>query len=328
MDRMLVSVIVPIYNVEKYIQKTVESLLKQDYENMEIILVDDGSPDNSGKIIDELALKDKRIVIIHKENGGVSSARNAGIKIAKGDYVIFVDGDDWVEKDYVSYFLDLILKFNASIAMNKNNYSEVNNKTTNKKYISSSEEAMEWIYLGTIGVAVWNKMYKMAFLKDNNLLFDESIWYGEGMLFNIDCLQYTDKVAIGEKSVYHQVSNPDSAMRKFNLNSNLCGIRSLEVQKEHWKKKNKKIEEAWAYHRRAFNWSIMGGLARSNMEQQCRVIYDECAKNLRKDLWTSLKVDIPIKEKILYLCLAISPYNMSNRTKRKANKKITEGLTK
>lgn len=84
---------------------------------------------------------------------------------------------------------------------------------------------------GRYFVAVWNKIYKMSFLRDNDILFDEKIWYGEGMLFNIDCLQFVDRVAVGEKCVYHQVSNPNSAMRKFNVNSNLCGIKSLEIQK-------------------------------------------------------------------------------------------------
>lgn len=321
MGGILVSVIVPIYNVEKYIKKTVESIVDQDYENIEIILVDDGSPDNSGEIIDELAVKEEKITVIHKKNGGVSSARNAGIQAAKGKYITFVDGDDWLEKDYISYFMNLMEYFRCDIAMNKKNFSDSNNSSNDDVYVVKSEKAIEWIYLGEIFVAVWNKMYKTSFLKKNNLIFDEKIWYGEGMLFNVDCLQYTDKVIIGEKSVYHQISNPNSAMRKFNLNSNLCGIRSLEIQKEHWKKKNRRIENAWTYHRRAFNWSIMRGLARSNMEQEYIEIFDECAMNLRKDIWTSLRVKTPIKDKLMYICLAINPYYMANRAKRKANKK-------
>ncbi len=118
----LVSVVIPIYNVEKYIMKTVESVIQQDYSNIEIILVDDGSPDNSGKIIDELKKKDPRIICIHKENGGVSSARNVGIDAASGKYVTFIDGDDWVEPNYISYLLSLVLKYDCGIGMNKNNY--------------------------------------------------------------------------------------------------------------------------------------------------------------------------------------------------------------
>ena len=160
-----VSVIVPVYNVEKFIFKTVNSILNQDYKNIKIILVDDGSPDISAKIIDELAKKDNRIVCVHKENGGVSSARNAGLKIATGEYVIFIDGDDWVEPNYVSYLLNLVEKNKCEIGMNKNNYSDDNMNSSDIEYVVSDEKAIEWIYLGNIFVAVWNKIYSMPFLK-------------------------------------------------------------------------------------------------------------------------------------------------------------------
>lgn len=160
-----VSVIVPVYNVEKFIFKTVNSILNQDYKNIKIILVDDGSPDISEKIIDELAKKDNRIVCVHKENGGVSSARNAGLKIATGEYVIFIDGDDWVEPNYVSYLLNLVEKNKCEIGMNKNNYSDDNMNSSDREYVVSDEKAIEWIYLGDIFVAVWNKIYSMQFLK-------------------------------------------------------------------------------------------------------------------------------------------------------------------
>lgn len=313
----LVSVIIPIYNVEKYIERTVESIIRQDYENIEIILVDDGSPDNSPQIIDELSAIDKRIICIHKTNGGVSSARNAGLRMAKGEYVTFIDGDDWVEPNYVSYLLNLVEVHHSQIGMNKKNYSEFNDKSTEKAYIVSSEKAIEWIYLGDIFVAVWNKIYKTALLKEHLILFDESIWFGEGMLFNIDCLQHVNSVAIGEKCVYHQISNPDSAMRKFNVKSNLCGIRSLEIQKEHWTKKNKRIEDAWNYHRRAFNLSIVGGLASCNMEKDYPELFAESVENLRKNLWISLKVNIPLKEKLMYILYAFCPEYMIKRRKKK-----------
>ena len=94
----LISVIVPVYNVEKYVEKCVESIINQTYKNIEIILVDDGSTDNSGKIIDNISLKDNRIKVIHKENGGLSDARNAGLDICNGKYIGFVDSDDSIHK--------------------------------------------------------------------------------------------------------------------------------------------------------------------------------------------------------------------------------------
>lgn len=313
----LVSVIIPIYNVEKYIMKTVESVIQQDYSNIEIILVDDGSPDNSGKIIDELKKKDPRIICIHKENGGVSSARNVGIDAASGKYVTFIDGDDWVEPNYISYLLSLVLKYDCDIGMNKNNYSVIASRSTDNDYLISDLQAIESIYLGDIFVAVWNKIYSMAVIKEKNIRFDESIWYGEGMLFNIDYLQVVDKAAIGEKSVYHQVSNPNSAMRKFNVKSNLCGIRSLEVQKEHWKKSNKKIESAWEYHYRAIKLTMVSGIARCNLENEYPDIYNDCIKCLREKLRISLRVKIPLKLKGVYIAWAIFPKLMVKRCKKK-----------
>ena len=134
--KKVVSVIIPVYNVEEFIFRTVESVMNQDYKSIEIILVDDGSPDNSAKIIDELAKKDDRIVCVHKENGGVSSARNAGLRIASGEYVTFIDGDDWVEPKYISYLLNLVESNKCEIGMNKNNYSDYNTKSNEEEYRS------------------------------------------------------------------------------------------------------------------------------------------------------------------------------------------------
>ena len=94
--KALISIIVPVYNVDKYLSKCIDSIISQTYNDIELILVDDGSPDNSPKICDEYARKDNRIIVIHKENGGVSSARNAGLDIAKGKYIGFVDPDDYI----------------------------------------------------------------------------------------------------------------------------------------------------------------------------------------------------------------------------------------
>lgn len=223
MENYKISIIVPVYKVEKYIGKCVASLMLQDYKNIEIILVDDGSPDDSPAVIDRFAIEDERIKVIHKPNGGVSSARNAGLGVATGDYIMFVDGDDWVEPDYVSYFLNLIKLNDCLVGMDKNNFYADSGNLIDKCYTISAEDAIEFIYMGQIFVAVWNKIYSTAFLKDNSLQFDERIWFGEGMLFNIECLQFCDKVAIGEKSVYHQTINPNSAMRAFNLKSTFAG---------------------------------------------------------------------------------------------------------
>lgn len=113
---ILITVIIPVYNVEKYLDRCADSVLKQTYGNLEIILVNDGSKDGSGALCEKLARKDSRIQVIHKENGGLSSARNAGIDIAKGEYLSFVDSDDWIEEDALEALLTLAVEENAPIA--------------------------------------------------------------------------------------------------------------------------------------------------------------------------------------------------------------------
>jgi len=113
----LISIIVPIYKVEKYLERCVDSLLCQTYKNLEIILVDDGSPDSCPQICDEYAKKDNRIKVIHKQNGGLSDARNVGIDVCSGDYIMFVDSDDWVEKNICEYLLELVKKYDADFSM-------------------------------------------------------------------------------------------------------------------------------------------------------------------------------------------------------------------
>ena len=116
MHTALVSIIVPIYNVEKYLDRCIESIVKQSYLNLEIILVDDGSPDACPEICDKWANIDSRIKVVHKENGGASSARNAGLDIAKGEYICFVDSDDWIEPTYYSTVIPFMQEYNAEIA--------------------------------------------------------------------------------------------------------------------------------------------------------------------------------------------------------------------
>lgn len=132
-DKVLVSVIVPVYNVEKYLKRCVNSILQQTYNNLEIILVDDGSKDSSGFICDLLAKQDKRVTVIHKLNGGLSSARNAGIDKANGEYIIFVDSDDWIELDTIYYCISLCKKYSCNADIIQYNVIEINSQDTKFK---------------------------------------------------------------------------------------------------------------------------------------------------------------------------------------------------
>lgn len=167
MNSLLISVIVPIYKVEKYLDKCIKSIINQTYKNLEIFLVDDGSPDRCGEMCNEYAKSDQRIKVIHKKNGGLSDARNAAINIAKGDYIMFVDSDDWIEINACETIIRIIEEHNSDIVCYGLRYiHELGGEDTYFKSsicgVISSSEAIGHIvnYSGGIGNYAWNKVYK------------------------------------------------------------------------------------------------------------------------------------------------------------------------
>ena len=162
----LISVIIPIYNVEHYLEKSVESVINQSYENLEIILVDDGSTDDSGKLCDKIAKKDERIKVIQKKNGGISDARNVGIEKANGKYLGFIDSDDYIDEFFYETLYAILKKYNSDISMC--NYKKVytdseenNTESEHKEQVFDSKQALrELLLFGKIENYVWNKLYK------------------------------------------------------------------------------------------------------------------------------------------------------------------------
>jgi glycosyltransferase involved in cell wall biosynthesis len=176
-----ISVIVPIYNVEAYLPRCIDSILSQTYRNIEVILVDDGSPDNSGKICDRYAGEDDRIKVIHRENGGLSAARNSGIDCATGEYLAFVDSDDYVKEDFIEFLYELMCKADADISACGaltvfSDGSTENPSTDTGTHIMDSREALERMcYNDSFYVTTWDKLYKRS-------LFD-TVRFPEGKLF-------------------------------------------------------------------------------------------------------------------------------------------------
>ena len=170
-----VSVIVPVYNVEKYFDECINSILHQTYQNLEIIIVDDGTKDNCGKKADEFAKQDERITVIHKENGGLARARNTGMKHATGEYYCFIDSDDYIEPEYVEKLLNALIKHDAGMVF-CNYYSCYPNKNIPSHSLSGIEDGKQYspedflrkiytTYSGSFSFA-WNKMYKKEIFQD------------------------------------------------------------------------------------------------------------------------------------------------------------------
>ena len=181
MSEPLCSIIVPIYNVEALLPRCIDSLIGQQYQNIEIILVNDGSTDSSEAICREYLNRDSRLKLINKKNGGLSSARNAGLKLSKGEYIFFVDSDDYVTSDFCSVGVDGFLNHSADVVIfGFNNIfvdtNKVIKKHCRKSRVISNEEALEGTLIdGYINSLAWNKAYKRE-------LFDD-IRYPEGMVF-------------------------------------------------------------------------------------------------------------------------------------------------
>ena len=167
----LISVIVPIYQVEEYLPRCIDSLLAQTYQNMQIILVDDGSPDACGQICDEYASGDERIQVIHKENGGLSDARNAGLSAAKGDYIAFVDSDDWVASEYLERMQQSLCKHDAdicecSVQRTNGDVLPVKSEKKTERVFGTEAALAELIQDGDCRQHVWNKLYRRSCLID------------------------------------------------------------------------------------------------------------------------------------------------------------------
>lgn len=203
MKKPKVSVVVPIYNVERYLGKCVSSILMQSYDNLEVILVDDGSPDLCPELCDEWAQKDHRIVVIHKENGGLSDARNAGIDIATGDVICFIDSDDWIEKYTIQLAVDCMRQMNTDVVIWSCSVDVVDSderldgqSTVSLDGFCKHGEGYETIIrAGSLALYAWNKLYQMELIRNNNLRFEKGVSLVEDVLFNSQALSSARSVS-------------------------------------------------------------------------------------------------------------------------------------
>ena len=232
----LISIIVPIYKVEEYLDKCIESIVDQTYNNLEIILVDDGSPDNCPKMCDKWAKRDNRILVIHKENGGVCSARNSGLKKAKGKWIAFIDSDDWVEKEYIKELYDCASRKKSSIVAS--GYCRIAEHS--KEYINNSGNMVE-LNAREFLIKILNpqtgmgfcatKLYKKEIIE--NMFFDSTLVVGEDAVFNTKLVKKIDRAVVYKRALYNYRSNLDSAVRKYDVNYIKKYTNSMENMKKY-----------------------------------------------------------------------------------------------
>lgn len=230
----LISIIVPIYNMEKYLPQCLDSIVMQRMKNLEVLLINDGSTDRSAHICQEYADRDKRIKVIHKSNGGVAAARNTGLDLATGNYIGFIDPDDWIEPEmYESMHAKLsVSKYSICLC----NYSKDDKRSRSIKLLKikkdhlNKQEVIDDIIANMIGIedlmpkytyimgCVWRCLYKKEFIDTYHLRFKEGLSIMEDLVFNVEALLKADGLCIDRGPWYHYRRNPKSILHSYNPN--------------------------------------------------------------------------------------------------------------
>ena len=221
----LISIIVAVYNIEKYVERGVNSILNQTYKNLEIILVDDGSTDSSAGICDKLASCDNRIVLIHKNNGGLADARNAGLEVAKGALIGFVDGDDWIDADMYEKMYSAMLEQKADMAVCRYRQvykDRVVDESVERAVLFEGQEALQY-YIEereeyNIQNAAWNKLYRKEMLRE--LKFPTGRWY-EDIMFTTKAISRTKSCVYLDSACYNYIIDREGSIMNTQINSRI-----------------------------------------------------------------------------------------------------------
>lgn len=298
-----VSIIIPVYNTERYLEKCLDSVVNQSLKDIEIIVINDGSKDGSKDIIEKFKKLDERIVFIDKENGGQSAARNEGVKIARGEYIAFVDSDDWVEKDMYKDLYEAAVKSNADVAICDHNYIYDNreknrfniynmkNETIDMENYGVDNYIMNYIKTYKHGNEVWSRIYKRNILEENHIAFDINSQkgipeIGEDLLFNLKVALHCNKVVSIDKAYYNYYIREGSSMNSHKPDLLKRSINIVKIFLEEIKKNHRDDR---------FNLLIFRLLLTSIKEEYIRC-YEEGRSKEYMEEWKSIKDDKFIKD--------------------------------
>lgn len=244
MSNPQVSVIIPVYNIKEYILRCIESVFNQTFDDWEIIAVDDGSTDGSSAILDELAEKNKKVKVFHVENGGVSNARNFGMEQSDGDYIYFLDGDDWIEPQTLKTLYEFakrgfdVVQSNHDIVDENGNHKVVCDFSDKEVY--SSEQAIGLYFLEEITQSVCNKLFKKEFIK--NIKFDTELSIGEDSKVVYEVCKIVKSIKLISSITYHYFTRSNSALNKPLTEKHFAPFKLFDAQAEE-QKNNKELYE-------------------------------------------------------------------------------------
>lgn len=307
-----VSVIVPIYNVEKYLEKCINSLLSQTLEDIQIILVNDGSKDNSGNIAREYEKNNKnRIIYVEKENGGLSDARNYGLKYATGDFVAFLDSDDYIEKNAYEEMYNKAIEENADYVECDFIWEFPNKIRVDKQYPYKNKKEM----LSFVRVVAWNKLIKRQLITDNNLEFPKGLRY-EDVEFTYKLIPFVNKFAYVDKPFIHYVQREGSIANV--QNERTAEIFTVLDNVIEFYKKNNIYEE----YRDELEYNYARYLLCSSLKRMCKIKDKTIREKLLTDSWERLNLNFPNwKENVILKTVNIGK-NKYMRTVNKSTYKI------
>ena len=306
-----VSVIVPCYKVAAYVETCLRSILSQTYSNVEIIAVDDGSPDETPTILDRLAQEQPKLKVIHQQNAGVSAARNTGIQHASGEYIMFVDGDDYLAPDAVSYFMELVRQTGAEFCLSLDSYTKQDEPQASSQTVQtlSPAEAVALLLSPRIIVGCWNKIYKRSLLTDNNCRFSTDLFYGEGLHFITTAAQISNALGVGNRKVYYYRRNNEvSATTRFNIEKIYNGLESINRIEADLKVRTPQIDTMLTLHRSMFYLGAAVRLRTANLVEKYRKEYKQYVSFVRRNyLKLVFKKEVSLYRKCLLLGGCISP---------------------
>ncbi|MCP0888046.1 glycosyltransferase family 2 protein [Ligilactobacillus sp. WILCCON 0076] len=311
LEKDKVSIVVPVFNASKYLAKCIESIEQQTYRNLEIILVDDGSTDDSKKIISFYAKSDCRIKPIYKKNTGVSNTRNVGLSKATGKYVCFSDADDYLMKDYIEYLMLLIKNNNADISLTTKMFGDFDTKQVKKDKVKlmTSSEAVIGILAYNIPIGVYSKMFRNNFLKKNNLNFIEELYMGEGFNFNIDCFQRAKSICVGRRKIYYyRRNNLNSVTTKFSVSKWRNALEAINsIENRLIIKRNEDIENAlkfakWRTTSDAYDALVIADGKKNNVD-----LYYKWVSFVKKEALCALYVPTSLKNKVRAIIMKVYP---------------------
>lgn len=248
MKDIKVSIVVPVYNASKYLSICIDSIINQTYKNLEIILVNDGSTDNSGSICDEYGKKDNRITVIHQENQGVSKTRNNGLKKSTGEYLTFIDADDIISENYVELLLKDISEKTLNICTLSLFDKEITKRDSEGDIIELSKDNFITICKYGLINTPCCKLFSTKILKENNITFDTSLSLGEDLLFNLDYFNYIDKINIIDKDLYfYRRSETNTLSSSYESNMKSIQLRLFDTFTNYFKDKISNKEQYILY---------------------------------------------------------------------------------